>query len=210
MTSNRLLRLSALLLLTGFLLPLSATLTQAQNWACKGKTGCTTPGAACPDDTVFAGCTGGNIPFYVTRCDGGFVWNGSSCTGSASTYAWNSGTTNYTTTSATNAINGQTNTHTLVTTDSDSSTGGTQLHNAANYCDTLAVHGRTDWYLPSVYEMTVVYINYAAIGNFAAADYWASSEVDSSNANFFRGTSPSYIGYTTKNTASRIRCARRD
>ena len=38
--------------------------------------------------------------------------------------------------------------------------------------------GYTDWYLPSKDELNKLYLNRLAIGNFAIAGYWSSSEVD--------------------------------
>ena len=38
--------------------------------------------------------------------------------------------------------------------------------------------GYTDWYLPSKDELNTLYINKVAIGGFASADYWSSSEYD--------------------------------
>ena len=56
--------------------------TAAQNWACKGKTGCESIGSTCPDGTIFAGCSPPSYqPVYATRCDAGRFWNGTNCTG---------------------------------------------------------------------------------------------------------------------------------
>jgi len=55
--------------------------SHGQTWACKGKTGCTTPGDVCPDGTVFGGCPPSSYrPIYTTRCDAGESWSGSTCT----------------------------------------------------------------------------------------------------------------------------------
>jgi hypothetical protein len=56
---------------------------------------------------------------------------------------------------------------------------------AAVYCDTLTSGSKSDWYLPSLAEMKmvweVVYLNLGA-GSFVSAGYWTSSENAASNA----------------------------
>jgi hypothetical protein len=55
---------------------------------------------------------------------------------------------------------------------------------AAKLCYDLVLNGYSDWYLPSMDELNKLYINRTAIGGFAAAYYWSSSEYDSSRAWF--------------------------
>jgi len=47
---------------------------------------------------------------------------------------------------------------------------------AAKLCYDLVLNGYSDWYLPSKDELNKLYINRTAIGGFAAAFYWSSSE----------------------------------
>ena len=47
---------------------------------------------------------------------------------------------------------------------------------AAFVCRSYAGGGFTDWYLPSRDELNKLYINKIAIGGFASASYWSSSE----------------------------------
>jgi trimeric autotransporter adhesin len=49
---------------------------------------------------------------------------------------------------------------------------------ATHMCDTLTLGSYSDWFLPSKDELNKMYLNKAAIGGFAGADYWASSERD--------------------------------
>lgn len=42
--------------------------------------------------------------------------------------------------------------------------------------------GYNDWYLPSKDELNKLYLNRVAIGGFADANYWSSSEYDANNA----------------------------
>jgi hypothetical protein len=57
----------------------------------------------------------------------------------------------------------------------------------------LILNGYSDWYLPSRDELSKLYINRVAIGGFALAKYWSSSEVNNVEAwsqSFFSGSSP--------------------
>ena len=47
---------------------------------------------------------------------------------------------------------------------------------AAKLCYDLVLNGFSDWYLPSKDELNKLYLNRTAIGGFAAAVYWSSSE----------------------------------
>ncbi len=47
---------------------------------------------------------------------------------------------------------------------------------AAKLCYDLVLNGYSDWYLPSKDELNKLYLNKTAIGGFAAAYYWSSSE----------------------------------
>jgi hypothetical protein len=53
---------------------------------------------------------------------------------------------------------------------------------AARLCGDLVLNGYSDWYLPSRDELNKLYLNKTAIGGFAAADYWSSSEIDNYGA----------------------------
>ena len=53
---------------------------------------------------------------------------------------------------------------------------------AAKLCDDLVLNGYSDWYLPSQEELKKLYLNNSAIGGFALADYWSSSELSAATA----------------------------
>jgi len=49
---------------------------------------------------------------------------------------------------------------------------------AARVCNDLNRNGYSDWYLPSKDELNKLYLNRAAIGDFATERYWSSTEID--------------------------------
>lgn len=176
-------------------------------------TDCPTVGDACSDGSVFAGLNGSD-PIYTTHCDAGMFWDGNNCTGGRGQYPWNNGNSaDYVTTSAADASDGAANTATLIATDSDSGTAGTQPHQAAQYCADLIAHGQDDWYLPAKNELNILYGNHAAIGNFETSGtwYWSSSEFDIYYA-WRQRFSDGYQSYTSghaKYNTNAVRCIRR-
>ena len=69
--------------------------------------------------------------------------------------------------------------------------------------------GYTDWYLPSTVELSKLYLNRVAIGGFASADYWSSSEYDANFAwyqIFVDGDQPNYLQKHL--TINRVRAVR--
>ena len=53
---------------------------------------------------------------------------------------------------------------------------------AAKLCSDLTLNGYSDWYLPSLGELNMLYLNRTAIGGFFTSDYWSSSETNSTIA----------------------------
>lgn len=55
---------------------------------------------------------------------------------------------------------------------------------AAKLCYDLVLYGFSDWYLPSIDELNLLYNNQTIIGGFSGgfASYWSSSEYDSNSA----------------------------
>ena len=82
---------------------------------------------------------------------------------------------------------------------------------AARICAdcSITVDGITygDWYLPSKYELNLLYLQKDMVGGFEKAEYWSSSEYDASAAwyqNFDNGTT----NYKWKGIQSNIRAIR--
>ncbi len=82
---------------------------------------------------------------------------------------------------------------------------------AAHICDNLVAHGFSDWYLPSYNELECLRVNAAAIGGFANAAYWSSTEgtgIFTANARY--RTFPSGVsGYGSKSGVHLVRCVRK-
>ena len=73
---------------------------------------------------------------------------------------------------------------------------------AAKLCFDLVLNSYSDWYLPSKDELNKLYLNKTAIGGFANASYWSSSEINNNSSwrqYFGNGYQSSYgkdyIGY---------------
>jgi hypothetical protein len=173
-------------------------------------------GTICDDGTVFAGTSmDGVIPMFTTRCDAGQNWDGTACINARLTLNWNSGSTNYVDTPLVNCgavgdcdVSGETNTATLVATDSSTS-GGFQIHAAAVYCSDLIADGQSDWYLPSASELNTLSLNYTAIGNFLASEYWSSSENSDVTRAFTQNLNTGSIVLPWKINFQYVRCVRK-
>lgn len=213
--------------------------TTSGSWLVTTATACQagiTAGQACPDGTIYAGVSpDGNVAMYTTKCDAGQYWNGSACTvcasglwsGSGSTcdttyssrtdglVTWNNGGTNYPVTGYNSQTAGRGNTAGLaVLVDTDSP------YKAASYCENLTAYGHSDWYLPARNELSVMYTNKTAIGNFDVTHggtavsggypglYWSSSENTNNNAWNQRFSDGNQYTYSGKNPFLSVRCAR--
>lgn len=69
-----------------------------------------------------------------------------------------------------------------VNTDRIITQNGAGINYAAGLARAYNGGGYTDWYLPSLDELIILYHNRVAIGGFANALYWSSSEYDTSKA----------------------------
>ena len=82
---------------------------------------------------------------------------------------------------------------------------------AARLCGDLELGGYSDWYLPSEDELEMLYWNQVAIGGFASAYYWSSTQYSSFEA-MIKWMSFTHSGnqfnITYKNDAYRVRAIR--
>lgn len=189
----------------------------AQDWVCKGRSGCASPGTVCTDGTIFVGCPApGYTPRFAPRCDAGRTWGGASCGGVRLSTPWNNGNAANQTNPITNYTDGAANTTLLVATDSDSGTGGTQPHQAAAHCDGLTIHGYSDWYLGSSAELStaLLHLSTATQDVQDSQAYWTSSANGITSAVVITGGM--HISYgagkniTNGATGPWIRCLRKD
>ena len=81
--------------------------------------------------------------------------------------------------------------------------------NAARLCYDLSLNGYSDWFLPSQDELSQLYFNRVAIGEFGVYAYWSSSECDSGSANavFFDPVTILYSAYS-KSMTQHVRAVR--
>ena len=177
--------------------------------------GAPTVGTVCADGTLYAGLTpDGNVKMFTTRCDVGMTFDTGMgiCTGTRTTMAWQTGAAGTgILTGAISGTTGQTNTTLLV----NLGTGLPGPYIAARYCDDLTAHGRTDWYLPAVSELQVMFDGAlgqnSAFSGLELKNMWTSTEYGSDDPNRVR---TGYLGgaYTTADKAGsvRFRCVRKE
>jgi hypothetical protein len=84
-----------------------------------------------------------------------------------------------------------------------------ETNSAAQLCDVLVYGGYSDWFLPSKYELNLMYKNLKVngVGDFADEYYWSSSESSANYAwyqNFLKGIQFDY----RKNLKRRVRAVR--
>ncbi len=78
---------------------------------------------------------------------------------------------------------------------------------AARVCHEYQGGNYGDWYLPSEYELNLLYSQKTAVGGFASDDYWSSTEVNNGNAVFvYFGNG--FLNAETKDAAYRVRAIR--
>ncbi len=177
---------------------------------CAGVASVNDVGDTCTDGSVYAGLNfipgTGYVALYVTDID-----QTSATVGETEVY-W----TNLVT--ATNDIDpndywdGQANSDNIITTITD--------HPALDLCENLTRHTHSDWYLPSIMELTVIFqnrneINAGSIEAFQSDNYWSSSEYLSSIHRLVfqpSGTFGPGAGNVPAKRSAQIgvRCARRD
>ena len=185
---------------------------------CTGTDSAPAIGETCTDGTIYAGISpDGDLPMYTTPADAGTMpWNNGNVSGWVDTTMDNC--TPPSPGNVSSCVTGEENTALLVAEDSDSITGGTQSHLAAAYCDTLSAHGHSDWYLPSMNELNVLYINknvgdlngtFDETGSFPDGRYWTSSERTNNDAVAQYFDSGSQISPNSKHYTYSVRCVRR-
>jgi hypothetical protein len=149
---------------------------------------------------------GGGKVFYVY--DGGRHGLIASTSDQSAGIQWYNGTEKYTGTTGDGLGAGEMNTAMIVS----AQTGDNQNDNfaakvCADYSVTVGGINYGDWYLPSKYELNLLFLQKAAVGTFANGDYWSSTELSASNA----WTQYFYDGFQSdygKNGAGYVRAIR--
>ncbi len=112
------------------------------------------------------------------------------------------------TTNTTDDNSGLGNSRTLNLSDSNSNVVGVQPHLAAQECAELTDHNRSDWHLPAINELQILYDNRGAIGGFVTNNYWSSTETSRTTAHSLNFNSGD-VQSNTKAFDLPVRCVRK-
>ena len=112
----------------------------------------------------------------------------------------------YTTTGATlDAVYaGMSNTNKII---ANQGAGSYAAQLCADYSVTVNNEYYDDWYLPSKYELNLLYLQKTAVGGFATAYYWSSTEYDNVGA-WVQAFDNGVHGIYSKNYPSYVRAIR--
>ncbi|MBX3034753.1 MAG: DUF1566 domain-containing protein [Bdellovibrionaceae bacterium] len=157
-------------------------------------------GAACDGTTAIAAGTFNNLNYMTTPGNCANSTLNPSCPGTTDsvTKAWDSGSNGVT--GATSTTDGKAN-WTAVS-------GFTPANfAAAKYCEDLVYGGYSDWYLPAKDELNFLYGNRVALGGFANALYYSSTESSGTNAHV-QNMSTGAVSTPSRSTARLYRCVR--
>ncbi len=162
-------------------------------------------GTFCADGSVFAGISpDSGKKMYATPCPQGLTWNGSACTGTATTHVWS--TTNTIFNGISSDILGASNTASIV-----ALSNADAPYPAANQCDALTFGTKTDWYLPAENEVDLLITACGLIPGIpctSGTNHWTSSESTNTNATYWRPNNQ--VATIGKTSAQRVHCVRKD
>ena len=122
---------------------------------------------------------------------------------------WYNGTFRYTGTNGDGLYAGKMNTAMIIATQmADNQTGNFAAKVCADYSVTVGGVTYGDWYLPSKYELNLLFLQKTAVGGFAANNgYWSSSEYDNDYA-WRQGFTSGYQHYVNKVGTYYVRAVR--
>lgn len=148
-------------------------------------------GGQCADGSIYAGLSlDGRVPMYTTPGD------------APSTYGWGPS-------SDTAIVNCVDLTETGCRTGKANSALLNGSYPAATHCNNLVVHGKSDWYLPSIEELATIYGSKGSIGGFLTDTYWSSSEVSGNDALYAGTIFTMPLADAKTNPSHAVRCVRR-
>jgi hypothetical protein len=79
---------------------------------------------------------------------------------------------------------------------------------AARICDNLVLNGYSDWFLPSIDELNLIYLNlYKQNLGGVSGDFWSSTQVDPDRANCYY-FNYDYLSSRTKYMEMNVRAVR--
>lgn len=111
-------------------------------------------------------------------------------------------------TGASNALYGSGYNNTLtIRSICDNPTASVNIRYAATACNQQTIGGFTDWFLPSIDELQILYNNRALIGGFSTYWYSSSTEIDANNSKSLRFYDNS-IAIIPKNQQINVRACR--
>ncbi|MCX6306978.1 MAG: hypothetical protein NT040_18595 [Bacteroidetes bacterium] len=149
---------------------------------------------------------GGGIVFYVY--DNGQHGLIAATANQSQSMQWYNGTYRTTGTAGDGVNAGTMNTAMIVATQmADNQSGDFAAKICADYSVTVGGVTYGDWYLPSKYELNLLYIQRTVVGGFDISDYWSSSEYNSivaSYKDFLNGDQD----YLSKNFGCAVRAIR--
>ena len=132
---------------------------------------------------------GGGMVFYIY--DGGQHGLIAATTDQNTVIQWNNGTYRLTGTTGDGLNAGAMNTAMIVATQmADNQSGNFAAKVCADYSITMDGVTYGDWYLPSKYELNLLYLQKTVVGGFVEDYYWSSTEYDANDARiqlFFDG-----------------------
>ena len=121
---------------------------------------------------------------------------------------WYTGTDRYTGTAGDGLYAGAMNTAMIVATQmADNQSGSFAAKVCADYSVTVGGVTYGDWYLPSKYELNLLYLQKIAVGGFASAYYWSSTE-DGNDYAWRQDFDSGAQNIGGKNFTSRVRAVR--
>ncbi|MEI8049387.1 MAG: DUF1566 domain-containing protein, partial [Bacteroidota bacterium] len=121
---------------------------------------------------------------------------------------WYNGTYRYTGTTSDGLYAGEMNTTLIIATQmADNQTGNFAAKVCADYSVTVSGVTYGDWYLPSKYELNLLYAQKTAVGGFTDVSYWSSTESSNGLAwgHDFDSGGP---GTINKNVTDKVRAIR--
>lgn len=120
---------------------------------------------------------------------------------------WYNGTDRYTGTTGDGLLAGAMNTALIVASQvPDNQTGSFAARLCADYSVTVGDITYGDWYLPSLFELSLLYLQKDAVGGFGTGRYWSSKEADNSPVNaWWINMGFGYTGGVAKSQANSVR-----